>query len=140
MNLRKIANLATSTINRNIPAVLARNIGFIINADYSRSPTFEYFTAQIQVQAVTEDMLAFMQNQGIQGVLRSVYLDGNWSGIIRADSKGGDILKFNGYDWMVVHVIESWPDWSHVIVAQQNMSVTASINDLPSLLLSSPDV
>lgn len=140
MNLRKIANFATSTVNLNIPAVLARNIGYFTNDDGTRTASFEYFTAQAQVQAVSEDMLAFMQNQGVQGVLRSVYLDGNWSGIIRADSKGGDILKFNGYDWMIVHVMESWADWSHVIVAQQNMAITASINDLPSILLSSPDV
>lgn len=132
-----IVSDAIGAINPFISAVLRENTGFTVAADGSRSPTFNDYTAQIQVQAQTEDQLAFSMNQGFQGVLRSVYLDGNWTGIVKADQTGNDELYFNGYRWMIYHVIEIWPDWCHVLVAQQTKSTVVNFNIFPSINSSS---
>ena len=62
----------------------------------------------------------------IQGVLRTVYLRGNWAGVVRANQTGGDIMKFPqqrgaaNSDWRVVTIKEQWPDWVAVIVVLQS--------------------
>ena len=137
MNLHSIASAAIGAVNPFIHAVLRKNIGFTVALDGSRQPLFNDYTAQIQVQAQTEDQLAFSMNQGYQGVLRSVYLNGNWTGIIKPDQKGNDEIYFNGYKWMIYHVIEIWPDWCHVLVAQQTKSTVISIASFPGIELSS---
>lgn len=133
MNMHGIVSGAIGTINPFIDAVLRENTGFTVAADGSRGPTFNDYTAQIQVQAQTEDQLAFSRNQGFQGVLRSVYLNGNWTGIVKADQTGNDELYFNGYRWMIYHVIEIWPDWCHVLVAQQTKSTVVNFNLFPGI-------
>jgi len=137
MNLHGIVSSAIGTINPFIDAVLRENTGFTVALDGSRTPSFNDYVAQIQVQAQTEDQLAFSMNQGFQGVLRSVYLNGNWTGIVKADQTGNDELYFNGYRWMIYHVIEIWPDWCHVLVAQQTKSTVVNLNTLPGINLSS---
>ena len=137
MNLHGVVKSAIGVVNPFIPAILAHNAGYVTQPDLSRVAAYEYFTARIQVQAVTEDQLTFNTNQGFQGVLRSVYLDGDWSGIIKADQKGNDLLTFGGYDWMITQVLETWSDWSHVIVAQQNMNATA-LPDVAPLQIQAP--
>jgi hypothetical protein len=119
MNLHGIVSGAVGIVNQFITATLKQNTGYITGTDGSRTATFSTTTASIQVQPVPSDMLSFLDNQGIQGVLRSVYLEGDWQGIIKADQTGGDILTFQGHDWMVVQNSEAWPDWSKVIVSQQ---------------------
>lgn len=140
MNMHGIVSSAIGTINPFIDAVLRENTGFTVALDGSRTPSFNDYVAKIQAQAQTEDQLAFSANQGYQGVLRSVYLNGNWTGIVKADQTGNDELYFNGYRWMIYHVIEIWPDWCHVLVAQQTKSTVVNLAEFPGLVLSSPQV
>lgn len=133
MNMHGIVSNAIGAINPFINAVLRENTGFTIALDGSRGPTFNDYVAQIQVQAQTEDQLALSANQGYQGILRSVYLNGNWTGIVKSDQTGNDELYFNGYRWMIYHVIEIWPDWCHVLVAQQTKSTVATLTAFPGL-------
>lgn len=135
-----IVSAAIGTINPFISAVLRENTGFTVALDGSRAPSFNDHVAQIQVQAQTEDQLAFSANQGYQGVLRSVYLNGNWTGIVKADQTGNDELYFNSYRWMIYHVIEIWPDWCHVLVAQQTKSTVVNLPAFPELALFAPQV
>ena len=118
---------------------LARSISdaVIIGSNSLNAEPNDY-VAQIQAQAQTEDQLAFSANQGYQGVLRSVYLNGNWTGIVKADQTGNDELYFNGYSWMIYHVIEIWPDWCHVLVAQQTKSTVVNLSAFPGLVSMSP--
>jgi hypothetical protein len=60
----------------------------------------------------------------ITGVLRKVYLGGDWESVVRNSMKGGDKFVFsnagivNG-EWLVVIVNETWPDWCSVTVQLQ---------------------
>lgn len=134
MNLHKIVSASIGRVNPFIDGFIGKNEGYIINPDFSRTPNITYYPSKMQVQAVTEDQIQFTSHQGIQGVLRSVYLYGNWTGIVRQDNFGGDILKFNDKVWLITQVMESWLDWTHVIVVEQD-NVTASIASNPPPLV-----
>ena len=126
MNLRGIANASTSTINPNIPVVWLQSTGYTTNAAGVRVPTQNTFNIMAQVQAVTGSNLRHLDAIQQQGVVRSVYMYGNPQGSVRVDNKGGDILQFPQVpgsteinNWKVIQVVETFPDWGHVIVALQ---------------------
>lgn len=126
MNLRKIANAYTRNINPNIPAIWRKSIGYTVKEDGTQEPVYEDSTVEINPQAVSGDTLAFIEGLNIQGVMRSVYMYGNVQGVVRSDERGGDLLLFPQtpdkpiQTWKVVTVVETWPDWAHVIVVLQN--------------------
>jgi hypothetical protein len=126
MNLRSLANSATQIVNKNITAIWRSSTGYSVNADFSRSPDYSDTEIKIQSQAISSDDLKHIQELNIQGILRSVYIYGNLQGVVRADEKGGDLLIFKEVPsapdrtWKVIKVVETWPDWSHVIACMMN--------------------
>jgi hypothetical protein len=67
----------------------------------------------------------------LQGVLRSIYLRGLLAGVIRSDSKGGDLVTIAAQinvpsafvgTWLVVKVFESWPLWTKAALNYQGPS------------------
>lgn len=125
MNLRSIANGAIRGINNNQSILWKRSTGYAVNSDYSRTPTFEEVAIEANVQAVSGKLLEHVSAMNIQGVVRSVYLSGNALGVSASGVRGGDILRFSEFfgegtkEWKVVHVVETWDTWSHVIVVLQ---------------------
>ena len=130
MNLHNLVRGAVSSVNPDIPATLLRSNGYTTNAAGKQVPAFLTFTGQIQVQGVSGKDLEHTDNLNIQGVLRTVYLLGNWAGVVRANQTGGDIMKFpqqpgaTPSDWRVVAIKEQWPDWCAVIVWLQATATT----------------
>jgi len=122
MNLHNIVRNAIASVNPDIAATLLRSDGYTTNAAGKQIQKFLTFTGQIQVQGVSGKDLEHTDNLNIQGVLRTVYLRGNWAGVVRANQTGGDIMKFPQQpgaavsDWRVVTVKEQWNDWVAVIV------------------------
>lgn len=122
MNLHGIVRGAITSVNPDIDATLLRSNGYTTNDAGMQIPEFLRFAGRIQVQATSGQDQRNTDYLNIQGVLRTVYLRGNWAGVVRADKKGGDILRFAQVpgtavqDWKVVAVKETWPDWSSVIV------------------------
>lgn len=125
MNLHNIARAAITTVNPDIQATLQRNTGYSTNSAGKREPTFSSTEGIIQVQGVVGRDLEHVNNLNLQGNLRIVFLYGNWYGVVRADVKGGDILQFTEWNddvvhsWRVVNVMETWPDWTKVVVCLQ---------------------
>jgi len=126
MNLHNIVAGAIANVNPFIDGWLSKNEGYTVNQDYSRTPSITTYPAKLQVQAATEDMLKFASSQSIQGTLRSVYLYGNWTASQRPDQFGGDIVKFDNKEWLIIQVLEHWPDWTHVLVVLQGNNTGAS--------------
>lgn len=127
MNLHGIASGAVGAVNPPIAAQILASTGYGKAADFSQVPTYAApADVQVQVQALQYDDIAQLDGLNIQGERRAVYLNGNWDGAIRADQKGGDLLKFPDRKggpirtWLVVFVFESWPDWTKVAVTLQN--------------------
>jgi hypothetical protein len=125
VNLHGITRAAITSVNPDIVATLLQSTGYDTDAAGHRTPTYSTTTGMIQVQALTTEQIKRMDFINIQGVFRSVYLYGDWSGIVRADKTGGDILQFPEQaggpvrSWKVVETVETWPDWSRVIVVLQ---------------------
>lgn len=126
INLREMANAAIQPVNENISVLYRASSGYTTNAASKRTPSYETeVDLQAQVQAVTGRLLAHMEKLNIQGVLRNVRMFGNTQGLVRINAKGGDLLRFpqspgaERNTWLVVHVLETWPDWCSVIVSLQ---------------------
>lgn len=125
MNLHNIVRGGITMVNPDTPATLLRSTGYTTGANGKQVPTYAApLTDKIQVQALTGGELEHVNNLNIQGVLRAVYLYGAWNGLVRTDGKGGDLLQFpvagiTGTNWLVVTVLESWPNWSKVVACLQ---------------------
>jgi len=136
MNLHGIVRPAINRVNPDIPATLLQSGGaYTTAADGKRTPLFNVSTGSIQVQGVSGKDLEHLSSLNIQGVVRLVFLHGNWCGVVRADQKGGDILKFpevpggDVRDWKVVLNKETWPDWSSVFVVLQSEIIPLPVED-----------
>jgi hypothetical protein len=129
MNLHGIVRGAITSVNPDISATLLRSNGYSTDASGKQIPAYLTFTGKIQVQGLGFKEIQHMDNLNIQGVLATVYLRGNWAGVVRADQKGGDVMKFPQIvggpieTWRVVNVNEVWPDWCSVIVALQSVPI-----------------
>ena len=120
MNLHRIVSGAISTVNPRQIVTLRVSTGSVTNADFTRTPTYASPVQMYgQVQALTTNDLRQLDNLNLTNVSRSVYLSGSVDGVDRKHAKGGDLLTIGGDVWLVVHVLEQWPDWVKVAVAQQ---------------------
>ena len=125
INLRAVANSITSTINPNIPAVLKRSTGYTTDDAGVRVNAFTEQNIVIQSQSMTSKELQLVESLGLQGYTRAVHLNGNIEGLRRHVEQGADILRFKQHDdsepmdWLVVQVMESWPNWCRVLLCRQ---------------------
>lgn len=119
MNLHGIAAPIIGAINPNVTIPLKRSTGSTPSTAGKRVPTYDTLSGLAQIQAASNKDLAHLASLNIQGIFKSVYLYGNWYGIVRAGAQGGDLLTIDGKDWLVVMVPENWPDWTRVLVCQQ---------------------
>ena len=120
MNLQAIANGAIIAVNSQIPATLQMSTGYMTGANGKQSPMYNApQSLLIQVQAASGATLAHLAALNIQGVNRVAYLAGDWSGLVRPNKQGGDLITFNGQTWLIVQVLETWPDWSRVAIVLQ---------------------
>ncbi|WP_227242405.1 hypothetical protein [Paraburkholderia caribensis] len=128
MNLRGIVNGVTSTVNANTAAQLLRSAGYTTSASGKRTPAYaDPVPAQVQVQALSAKEVQHLDSLNIEGVLRKVYLYGDWRGVYRPDNQGGDLITFGANvradlantSWLVVQVLETWADWCSLAVQLQ---------------------
>lgn len=126
INVRAAANAAIQPINPNIVGAFYASTGFTVNAAKKQVPSFAAgVNVPMQVQAVDGPNLRHLDDLNIEGVVRSVHMWGNTQGVVRVSQQGGDLLYFRDVPtgtlrvWKVVKVVETWPDWSHVIVNMQ---------------------
>lgn len=120
MNLRAIANAATQSINPNTPVTVKASSGYTIDPATRRQvPAYTVETGRANIQALDGKDLKQLDGLNIQGTIRAAYLYGNLAGVVRPDSKGGDLVEFNSQSWLVVKVLETWPDWCKVAIVYQ---------------------
>jgi hypothetical protein len=120
VNLHGIVSGAIGSVNPFVRAELMRSAGYTTNPDGSRTPTYvTIHNGPVQVQALSTDDLKQIEGLNIQGAKNGVYLNGTWNGVVRSLRQGGDLLKFGGQTWLVVTVLENWPDWSKLAVVLQ---------------------
>lgn len=130
MNLRGIANGIITAVNPNTAAQLLRSAGYTTSPSGKRTPAYaDPVTAQVQVQALSASQIQHLDSLNITGVLRNARLDGDWRGVYRVDTQGGDLLTFantadvradlRGTSWLIVQILETWPEWCSVAIQLQ---------------------
>lgn len=126
MNLRGVVHGVLGTVNPDQPVTWLQ---FQSYSTVNTITTPVYAPAQTltgQVQPLSTDQLAHMEQLNIQGVLRQVYLKGAVATAVRKDGTGGDLLQFPeipggpSRSWLVVLSNEQWPDWCRVTTRLQN--------------------
>jgi hypothetical protein len=126
MNLHALVRGTITAINPDRTISLKRSNGYTTSANGKQVPTYAATVSGVaQIQALSGGDLRHMNNLNITGIMRKVYLYGNWMGIIRTDKTGGDVLTFPqvpggaDQDWNVVSVFETWDTWCAVGVVLQ---------------------
>lgn len=134
MNLHRLVRGPINAVNKDQQIGWLKSTGSSLNTTTGDlDPTYAALqNPWAQVQPVPTDQLSHVDNLNIQGVLRSVYVKGAIASAVRADGTGGDLLQFPenpgepNRTWLVMTVMEQWPDWCNVIVKLQNDMNNAS--------------
>lgn len=121
MDLRSIANVASSAINQNTTVGIMRSTGYVIGSGHRQVPTYSpAIFVPAQIQALDGEELKKLDGINLQGTIRSIFLKGSLSGVIKPDGTGGDIVSFGGKTWLVVKVIERWAGWTKAAIVLQD--------------------
>jgi hypothetical protein len=122
MDLRGLANNVIITVNPNEAVNVLRSTGFTVGVGARQAPTYAAPVVGVaQVQALDADDIAQLDGLNIQGTIRAIYLYGTLAGVIRPNQTGGDIIKRKNdtETWLVVKVLEQWPDWAKAAIVLQ---------------------
>lgn len=120
MDLHIIASGVICAVNPMTSALLIASNGYTTGPDGTQAETYAPPVTQfIQIQDLSAQELIHLSSLNIQGNLQKIYMDGQWNGIVRPRGQGGDLLIYGGQNWLIVHVLEQWPDWTSVVVCLQ---------------------
>ena len=120
MNLHKISNSLIRSVNPNISAVVRRYSGEVMGP--GRKPIPRYAPDEqiiIQFQPLTRGDLQHVDGLNIQGLFKSIHVNGSFYSVNRTMDKGGDLFIVDGKTWLVIEPLELWPDWSRLLVCLQ---------------------
>lgn len=128
MNLHGIAGPIVGAVNPQIPVSVQVSTGVgSIAADGTPTPGYAApVTLLGQVQPMTADDLRQIDGVNLGGVRWKIYLNGQVDAVARPERKGGDLVtistgRHQGV-WLVVLVLEQFPDWCCAAIVQQNGS------------------
>ncbi len=143
MNLHGIAGPIIATVNPMTSAVVQISSGYTTLPTGRRQPAYQepYLQMTAQVQPLTFRDIQQIDGLNLQGMRVAIYLYGKIDGLVRAKSKGGDLVSI--YDgvhagvYLVALVLEQWPDWVKVAATLQDDAPVPPSS--PSLDYSDPD-
>jgi hypothetical protein len=119
VNLHNVVRGSVRTINPDVPGSWYESTGYATGADGTQAPSYAAAAVvPMQVQPLTGKDLKQLDNLNIQGVTRTVFMNGDAQGVQRAQGKGGDLIGFGATAdvpadlqntwWLVVCVLETW--------------------------------
>lgn len=119
MNLHGLVSGAIAVINPFTDGTMQVSTGYTTGASGSRAPNYSSVEVSLQLQALSYQDLKQIDGLNIQGVLKAAYVKGNFNGVNRPKQQGGDLLEIGSDTWLIVQVLETWPDWCKLIVNLQ---------------------
>lgn len=125
MNIRGLANSVTQSVNPNETVNVLRSTGYTTGAGARQVPSYaDPVSVVAQVQALDGDDLKQIEGLNIQGTLKAIYIHGELAGVIRPDQTGGDLVKRknDAETWLVVKILEAWPNWVKAVIVLQGPS------------------
>jgi hypothetical protein len=119
MQLRGIANRATSTVNPNVPASVLVSQGYTTAPTGKRTPSFAApVAAVVQFQALTKKEVEHLDAINVAGTETAAFVNMQLSSPDRTTQSGGDVVTFGtgagippqlqGTQWWVTAVFEAW--------------------------------
>lgn len=120
MNIRGIANNVSNVVNSNTLITYYQSNGYTIGDGAKQIPAYlDGIDGYGNIQALDSIDLKHLEGLNIQGVIRAIYLYGDVAGVIRPDTRGGDLINVCGQQWLVVKVIEHWKTWVKAAIQYQ---------------------
>jgi hypothetical protein len=123
MNLHALVRGVIPLVNPDQEAVILRSAGYTVDDTGRQEPQYAApVTARAQVQPVPETVLQHVEGYNQGSIYRHMYLAGDWSGLDRATGQGGDLVYWDGFEWLVDQVVEGWnptAGWTLIRVVQQ---------------------
>jgi hypothetical protein len=123
MGIFDLAGPAIDMVNPDETVQIQRSTGFTIGAGRKQVPSYAAaISGPAQIQALDNSDLRQIEGLNIQGEIRAIYLRGSLAGVVRPDSKGGDlVLRGANFSevWLVVKVLETWPEWTKAVITRQ---------------------
>jgi hypothetical protein len=110
LHLRRLVRGSINAINHDKLIVWIASRGQLLGAGGVVTPTYApRQTVFAQIQPLSTDQLAHMEQLNIQGVMRQVYLRNAVAAAVRADGTGGDLLQFpEFYTTAADQVMAAW--------------------------------
>ncbi|MFT9064382.1 MAG: hypothetical protein ABF430_11310 [Acetobacter persici] len=123
-NLFRLAAAQISSLTPPIIATLRAQEGHSTLPDGTVTPLSQDLLLRIMVQAASSADLTQVAGLNQSTDTRVVYLPAELKGIDRAHQFGGDILVFEGSEWLVTGQPETWGggQWSKLLVTRQRPS------------------
>ena len=123
MNLHGIVRSAITTVNPDISATLYTYSGETIGAGRKQVPSYNDAVAvKLQLQPLSKGDMAHVDGLNMEGLFKSIHINGNYYSVNRALKKGNDKFVIDGETWLVIEPIELWPDWCRLLVCLQTDS------------------
>jgi hypothetical protein len=119
LNLHGIVSGAIGAINPQQPCIVMQSTGYTTADDGTQIPKYKNINGSVQIQALSGKDIVRLAGLNIQGVTDKGYITGNFEGVFRKSSKGGDLLKVGGDTYLISVVLERWPDWVCVALTMQ---------------------
>ena len=123
MNLRAIANRATSAVNPNLVVTWRAFAGYTTALSGKTVATYEgAVSLTAQVQALTKSEVAHLDSMNLSSCERAAYVNGPLLAFDRVNETGGDMLFFENRWWKVMAILEGWTTagWCKVALTGQN--------------------
>lgn len=119
LNMHHLVRGAIQAVNPDTPGSVYVSTGATTLRGI-RTPTFATLvTERLQVQAMTHEDLYHLNGLSYAGGMYKLYAYGQFSGIVRPDGKGGDLVQLGTEWWAIQHVLEWWPGWCSFAITRQ---------------------
>lgn len=123
LNLHALARPVVTAVNPDRRVVIRRYAGESVGDDGTPRPRYAPAVAVMaQVQPLPQDKLQYVAQGQQTGIWRQIYLPGDWSGLDRPGGRGGDLVYFQGREWLINPVQEAWgalAGWTLIVVQAQ---------------------
>jgi hypothetical protein len=121
VNLHGLVTPLINAVNPQVTATVHRSIGYTTDDSGRQVPQYAPLRQiRCQVQSLTYSDLQQVAGLNITGVMRKIYVNGHLDPVIRSRREGGDLITLpNGETYLIVQILEHWPDWSSVAVVLQ---------------------
>lgn len=122
INVRQIANTATSVVNSNLTVGWRRYEGYSILPSGKSDVVYTDAVPMVcQVQALSKEDVRHLDAINLSNCDRMVYAYGQLAAMDRLEQTGGDILVFEDGEWLVTAILEGWTTagWCRAALTRQ---------------------